>query len=535
MSRMRMFNEYLAPYQAAVDAGVGSVMTSFNEVDGVPASANKWLMTDLLRDQWGFNGFVVTDYTAINEMSAHGLGDLATVSGLSLNAGVDMDMVGEGFLTTLKKSMEDGIVSEAQINAACRRILEAKYKLGLFEDPYKYCDEQRQKTEIFNDEHRAKARELAAQTLVLLKNQDQILPLKKESKIALVGPMGDNKENMAGTWSVAGDFKKSISLREGLEAVVGQANVVYARGANITSDSLLEKRVSIFGKPTYRDNRSESAMISEAVKAAQGADVIVAAVGESAEMSGESASRSDIQIPESQRNLLKALLKTGKPVVMVLFTGRPLAMTWENENIPSILNVWFAGSEAGNAISDVLFGDVNPSGKLTATFPQNVGQVPLYYNHKNTGRPLPEGGWFQKFRSNYLDVSNAPLYPFGYGLSYTTFEYGDLSLSTDSLTMDDELTVSVKVSNTGDYDGAEVVQLYVRDVVGTITRPVKELKGFEKIKLAKGESKTVTFTLSNEDLAFFHQDMSFEAESGAFKVFVGPSSAEGKEADFYLK
>ncbi|UII21985.1 beta-glucosidase BglX [Fulvivirga ligni] len=535
MSRMRMFNEYLAPYQAAVDAGVGSVMTSFNEVDGVPASANKWLMTDLLRDQWGFNGFVVTDYTAINEMSAHGLGDLATVSGLSLNAGVDMDMVGEGFLTTLKKSMEDGIVSEAQINAACRRILKAKYKLGLFEDPYKYCDEQRQKTEIFNDEHRAKARELAAQTLVLLKNQDQILPLKKESKIALVGPMADNKENMAGTWSVAGDFKKSISLREGLEAVVGQGNVVYARGANITSDSLLEKRVSIFGKPTYRDNRSESAMISEVVKAAQGADVIVAAVGESAEMSGESASRSDIEIPESQRNLLKALLKTGKPVVMVLFTGRPLAMTWENENIPSILNVWFAGSEAGNAISDVLFGDVNPSGKLTATFPQNVGQVPLYYNHKNTGRPLPEGGWFQKFRSNYLDVSNAPLYPFGYGLSYTTFEYGDLSLSTDSLTMDDELTVSVKVSNTGDYDGAEVVQLYVRDVVGTITRPVKELKGFEKIKLAKGESKTVTFTLSKEDLAFYHQDMSFEAEPGAFKVFVGPSSAEGKEADFYLK
>ncbi|MBL3657695.1 beta-glucosidase BglX [Fulvivirga sp. 2943] len=535
MSRIRMFNEYFEPYKAAVEAGVGSVMTSFNEVEGVPASANKWLMNDLLREQWGFDGFVVTDYTAINEMIDHGFGDLKHVSAKSLEAGVDMDMVGEGFLTTLKASLEEDKITQAMIDEACRRILEAKYKLGLFDDPYKYCNEERAKTEIFTADHRKKARELAAETFVLLKNEGDILPLKKNAKIALVGPMADNRENMAGTWSVAGDFEKSVSLRDGLEAAVGKQNVVYARGANITADSLLESRVSVFGKPTYRDNRSADVMIREAVNAAKNADVIVAAMGESAEMSGESASRSNIEIPQSQRDLMKALLKTGKPVVMVLFTGRPLAMKWEQENVPSILNVWFAGTEAGNAIADVLFGDVNPSGKLTATFPQNVGQVPLYYNHKNTGRPLAEGAWFQKFRSNYLDVSNDPLYPFGYGLSYTTFEYGDIQLSSETIGMDDELTVSVKITNTGKYKGAEVAQLYIRDMVGSITRPVKELKGFKKISLEPGKSETVTFTINEQDLAFYNQDLKFAAEPGAFKVFVGTSSREVKEAEFTLQ
>lgn len=535
MGRVRMYNEYLPPYKAAVDAGVGSVMTSFNTIDGIPASANKWLLTDLLRAEWGFNGFVVTDYTAINEMIAHGMGDLQQVSALALQAGVDMDMVGEGFLSTLTKSLEEGKITEQQIDMACRRILEAKYKLGLFEDPYKYCDLERAKTEIFTWEKRQLAREIAAESLVLLKNENNVLPLNKKSTIALVGPMADNAENISGTWSVAGEFNKSVSLRQGIEdAVGGEGKVLYARGANFVSDPELEARFSVFGKPTRRDDRPADEMIEEALDIAAKSDVIVAAVGEASEMSGESSSRSDIEMPESQRNLLKALVKTGKPVVIVLFNGRPLAIKWEDENVPAILNVWFAGTEGGNAIADVLFGDVNPSGKLTATFPQNVGQVPIYYNHKNTGRPLPEGQWFQKFRSNYLDVPNEPLYPFGYGLSYTTFEYNNLGLSSDKIDFNDKLTVSVDLTNTGGLEGAEVVQLYVRDMVGTITRPVKELKGFEKIKLVPGETKTVEFTLTSEDLAFYKYDMTKNAEPGVFKVFVGGNSDAELQSGFTL-
>ncbi|WP_369413968.1 beta-glucosidase BglX [Belliella alkalica] len=536
MSRQRMFNEYFLPYKAAVEAGVGTVMTSFNDIDGIPASGNKWLMTDLLRDQWGFNGFVVTDYTAINEMIDHGMGNLKEVSAMALKAGVEMDMVGEGFLTTLEKSLEEGKVSQNQIDEAVRRILIAKFKLGLFEDPYKYADPERSKRDVFNAEHRKTAREIASQTFVLLKNENNILPIKRESTIALIGPMADNKENMAGTWSVAGNFEKAISLREGLEnAVEDKAKVVYARGSNITSDSVLESRVSIFGKPTYRDDRPEEEMIKEALAAAKNADVIIAAMGESAEMSGEASSRSDIEIPENQRNLMKALLKTGKPVIMVMFTGRPLAIKWESENVPAILNVWFAGSEAGDAIADVLFGDVNPSGKLTATFPQNVGQVPIFYNHKNTGRPLPEGEWFQKFRSNYLDVSNDPLYPFGFGLSYTSFDYSDIKLSAADLEGEQKLTASIELKNTGEFDGAEVVQLYVRDLVGSITRPVKELKGFQKVKLKAGESKTITFELTKEDLKFYNYDIDFVFEPGEFEIMIGGNSRDVKSAKINWK
>jgi len=531
-----MYNEYLPPYKAAVDAGVGSVMTSFNEVDGIPASANRWLMTDLLRDKWNFDGFVVTDYTAINEMVAHGIGDLQHVSALALNAGVDMDMVGQGFLTTLKSSLENGMVTEAEINAACRRILRAKYDLGLFSDPYKYCNEGRAEHEIFTPEHRGEAREIAAQTLVLLKNEGNILPLKKSGTIALVGPMSDNRENMSGTWSVAGEFGKSISLKEGIEQAIGEnVRVLHARGANIAGDSLLESRVSIFGKPTYRDPRDPDELIREAVEIARQADVVVAAMGESAEMSGESSSRSDIEIPENQRALLRALLDTGKPVVLVLFTGRPLAMQWEEDHVPAILNTWFAGSEAGLAIADVLFGDVNPSGKLTATFPRNVGQIPIYYNYKNTGRPLEEGKWFQKFRSNYLDVQNTPLYPFGYGLSYTTFDYDNLVLSNSEITPGDEITVSVDVTNTGDRDGKEVIQMYLQDVVGSITRPVRELKGFKKVAIPAGETQTVSFTITSDDLKFYNIDGEFISEDGEFRVFVGPNSADGLGSSFVLK
>ncbi|HEY4061944.1 MAG TPA: beta-glucosidase BglX [Puia sp.] len=531
MSRVRMYNEYFPPYKAAVEAGAGSVMASFNEVDGVPATANKFLMTDVLRTQWGFKGFVVTDYTGISEMVAHGIGDLPTVAARALMAGIDMDMVSEGFLTTLTRSLKEGKVTLARIDQSCRRILEAKYKLGLFDDPYRYCDEQRAKTEIFTDANRRVARATAAQSFVLLRNQNNTLPLKKTGTIALVGPLADNRENMVGTWSVAANFNKSISVIEGIRSAIGdKAKVVYARGANIVDDPGLDSRISIFGKSTGRDNRTDAEMIDEAVKAAAASDVVVAALGESAEMTGESSSRSDISLPQNQQELLKALLKTGKPVVLVLFTGRPLTIKWESENVPAILDVWFGGSEAGNAIADVLFGDVNPSGKLTTTFPQNVGQIPLYYNHKNTGRPLGEGKWFTKFRSNYLDVSNEPLYPFGYGLSYTTFDYGDLKLSTTSPKGNQTLTASVTVTNSGKTKGKEVVQLYIRDLVGSITRPVKELKGFQKIELAAGESRTVSFNITPADLKFYNGDLKYDWEPGDFVIMIGGNSRDTRSA-----
>ncbi len=533
MSRIKMYNEYFPPYKAAVDAGAASVMASFNEVDGIPATGNKWLMTDVLRKQWGFNGFVVTDYTGINEMVDHGIGNLQTVSSQALKAGIDMDMIGEGLLTTIPKSLKEGKVTQQQIDNACRRILEAKYKLGLFEDPYRYCDENRAKTEIFTEVNRKAAREIAAQSFVLLKNQGNVLPLKKSGTIALIGPLADNKENMPGTWSVAVDRSKAISLLTGLKEVAGNnVKVLYARGSNLDADSLLEERAGRFYKSLKRDSRSADAIIQEALEVANQSDVIVAALGEAAEMSGESSSRSNIEIPAIQKELLKALLKTGKPVVLVLFTGRPFALKWESENVPAILNVWFGGSEAGYAIADVLFGPanggMNPSGKLTTTFPQNLGQVPIYYNHKNTGRPLAEGKWFEKFRSNYLDVSNDPLYPFGYGLSYTSFSYGDLKLNSASLKGNQKLTASIEITNSGKYDGAEVVQLYIRDLVGSITRPVKELKGFQKIHLKAGETKTVTFNITPEDLRFYNYDLKYDWEPGEFVIMIGGNSRDVK-------
>ena len=535
MSLTRMYNEYLPPYKGAVDAGAGSVMASFNDINGIPATANKFLMTDVLRKQWGFKGFVVTDYTGINEMEAHGLGDLKTVSALALNAGIHMDMVGEGFLTTLKKSLSEGKVTLQQIDNACRLILEAKYKLGLFDNPYKYCDENRSKTEVFTDANRKEARQIAADCFVLLKNQNNTLPLKKSGTITVIGPLGDNKENMPGTWSVAANFSKATSLLTGLKSVVGdKAKIVYAKGSNLDADPAFEQRSTMFGKSLQRDNRPAADIIAEAVNIANGADVIVAALGEAAEMTGEASSRTNLDIPEAQKDLLKALLKTGKPVVLVLFTGRPLTIKWENDNVPAILNVWFGGSEAGYAVADVLFGDVNPSGKLTTTWPQNVGQVPLYYNHKMTGRPLQEGKWFQKFQSNYLDVSNDPVYPFGYGLSYTSFSYSDIKLSSTSLKGNQTLTASVTVTNSGNKDGKEVVQLYIRDVVGTNTRPVKELKGFQKVELKSGETKTVSFNITTNDLKYYFQhstnstDLKYDWEPGEFQIMIGGNSRDVK-------
>ena len=527
MSLQRMYNEYLPPYKAAFDAGAGSAMASFNDVNGIPATGNKWLMTDVLRKQWGFKGFVVTDYTGINEMVEHGMGNLQQVAALALNAGIDMDMVGEGFLLTLKKSLSENKVTLQQIDKACRLILEAKYKLGLFENPYKYCDEKRAASEIFTAKNRQEARAIATQTFVLLKNKDHVLPIKKAGTIALVGPLIDNKNNMPGTWSVAANFEKSVTILQGLKNAVGdQATILTARGCNLIADKKVEDRHTNphNGGSYVRDNRSDADMLNEAIANANKADVVVAVLGEAAEFNGESSSRSNIEIPQIQKDLLAALLKTGKPVVLVLLTGRPLALTWEQENVPAILNVWFAGSEAGDAIADVLFGDVNPSGKLTTTWPQNVGQVPLYYNHKNTGRPETIGKNFEKFRTNYLDVTNQPLYPFGFGLSYTTFSYGDVKLSLNNLKANETLTASVTITNTGLVAGKETVQLYIRDLVGSSTRPVKELKGFKKIDLLAGESKTVSFSITTDDLKFYNNHLIFDWEAGEFEIMVGPDS-----------
>jgi len=536
MSLNRMYNEYLPPYKAAIEAGAGSVMTSFNDINGVPATANKWLMTDLLRKQWGFKGFVVTDYTAINELIDHGLGDLQKVSALSLNAGVDMDMVGEGFLSTLKKSVQQGKVKTTQIDQACRLILEAKYKLGLFEDPFRYCNEERAKTEILKPEHLQLAREAAGQSFVLLKNEGNVLPLRKTGTIALIGPLSNTGTNMPGTWSVNSDLANTVSLLDGMKAALGsQVKILHSFGANLMADEEYQKRATMFGRDIPRDSRSEEDIIKEAVDIAKKSDVVVAALGESSEMTGESSSRTNLDIPETQKRLLEALLKTGKPVVLVLFSGRPLTLSWEAQNVPAILNVWFGGTETAKAVTDVLFGDVNPSGKLTTTFPKNVGQIPLYYSHKNTGRPLVAGQWFSKFRSNYLDVDNDPLYPFGYGLSYTTFAYSDLKMSNTSFKKGGSVTASIVVKNTGSREGREIVQLYVQDLVGTETRPVKELKGFQKIRLLPGEQKTVTFKISSDDLRFYNAALKYDSELGDFKIFIGGNSMDVMESSFKLK
>ena len=555
MSRQRMYNEYFPPFEAAIEAGVSRSCASYKEGDRIPATANKWLMSDVLRGQWGFNGFVVTDYTGISEMTDHGIGDLQTVSARAINAGVDMDMVSDGFVGTLKKSIQEGKVSMMTLNTACRRILEAKYKLGLFDDPYKYCDPKRPARDIFTRAHRDAARRIASESFVLLKNDNQTLPLKPTGTIAVIGPLADTRSNMPGTWSVAAVLDRSPSLIEGLREMVGRMdemplnqpnepwyiplmenganiNLLYAKGSNLISDAAYEERATMFGRSLNRDNRTDAELLKEALETANKADVIIAALGESSEMSGESSSRTDLNLPDVQQTLLKELVATGKPVVLVLFTGRPLILNWEQDNVPAILNVWFGGSEAAYAIGDVLFGRVNPSGKLTMSFPQNVGQIPLYYAHKNTGRPLHDGKWFEKFRSNYLDVTNEPLYPFGFGLSYTTFAYSDISLSQSSMDMQGMITASVDVSNTGLLPGGEVVQLYIRDLVGSTTRPVKELKGFERIYLQPGQTRTVTFKIAPEMLKFYDYDLQYVIEPGDFQVMIGSNSRDVKTAAF---
>ncbi|MDF2186831.1 beta-glucosidase BglX [Paraflavitalea sp. CAU 1676] len=532
MSRLRMYNEYLAPYKAAIDAGVATVMTSFNEIDGVPATANKWLLKDLLRKQWRFNGLIVTDYTAVNEMIAHGMGDAKKVGELALNAGNEMDMVGEIFLNNGVDLVKSGRVSQATIDAACRNVLEAKYKLGLFDDPYRYVNEARNKTAIMNEAKLALSKEAAIKSMVLLKNANQALPLNAAKKIAFIGPLVKDHRNLIGNWSGAGDWKKAVSLWAALEQKFGADKFLYAKGCNLVDDPALRKRLNDHDGQIVLDEKTPEQLIADAVQTAQQADVVVAVLGEAFGMTGEAASRSMIGLLDNQLDLLKALKKTGKPIVLVLMNGRPLTLSWENENVEAILETWFAGTQGGAAIADVLFGEANPSGKLSMTFPRNVGQVPIYYNAKNTGRPFDEN---QKYTSKYLDVPNTPLYPFGHGLSYTTFNYDDIKLSKATITATDKLQVSVHVANTGNYDGVETVQLYIRDMVGSITRPVKELKRFEKVSLKKGESKDLSFTLTVEDLKFFNADLKWVAEPGDFKVFVGTNSQNVKEASFSLK
>ncbi|NML63620.1 beta-glucosidase BglX [Hymenobacter sp. RP-2-7] len=534
MSRQRMYNEYLPPYKAAVEAGVGSVMSSFNDVNGIPATANKWLMTDLLRKQWGFRGFVATDYTAINELEAHGLGDDKKVSELALNAGIDMDMVGEIFLKNLAQNIKEGTVKQADVDQACRRILEAKYRLGLFQDPYRGVSEARAKQVLMQPAFVQAARDIARRSLVLLKNDNQTLPLKNTANIAVVGPLADRPLDMIGSWSGAGDGKQAISILQGIKNVGGSTiRVSYAHGANVTEDDQLIKRLNENGAQLDTDARSADEQIAEAVRNAQAAEVVVAVVGESEGMTGEAASRADIGLPGRQLDLLKALKATGKPLVVVLCNGRPLTLPWENDNASAILETWFGGSQAGNAVADVLFGIYNPSGKLTMTFPRAVGQVPIYYNHKSTGRPY-QGVLLDKYKSRYLDIPNDPLYPFGYGLSYSKFTYSKPTVSATSIGMGQGLDVQVTVQNAGQRDGEEVVQLYLRDVVGSSTRPVQELKGFQKILLKAGESRQVTFHVYPDDLKFYNDDLQFVAEPGEFQVMTGGNSRDVQMASFTL-
>jgi len=533
MTKMKMYNEYLPPYKAAVDAGVATVMSSFNDVDGVPATGNKWLLTDLLRTQWGFKGMIVSDYTSLGEMVNHRQGNISEASIKAIKAGLDMDMVTEGYWGTLKKSLQEKMISITDIDRACRMVLEAKYKLGLFEDPYRYIDPTRAAKEVLSESNRVVARKIARESFVLLKHNNKTLPLKRATSIALVGPLANDKNNMLGTWAVSGDPQKSVPVMDGMKNVGGSSlNIRYAKGANITDDPNLARQANVFGLRVDIDKRSTDEMLQEALSIARQSDVVVAVVGEASEMSGEAASRSDITLPASEQKLLQALYATGKPVVVVIMSGRPLVLTGSIEGAAAVLQTWHAGTEAGNAIADVLFGDVNPSGKLSMSFPYSVGQIPVYYSQKRTGRPIDPNN---KFSTKYLDAPNEALFPFGYGLSYTNFVYSDLKLSSSSLSKSQSVDVEVILTNAGSLDGAEVVQLYVLDQVRSITPPEKELKGFQKLMLKAGESKTIKFTITESMLRFYNADLKHISEPGMFTVMVGGNSKDVLMKDVELK
>ncbi|WP_418603685.1 beta-glucosidase BglX [Hwangdonia sp.] len=519
MGEEELRNVYLPPFKAAVDEGVETFMTAFNEINGVPATANTYIFKDILRDEWGFNGFVVTDYTAINELVDHGFAkDEKHATKLAIEAGIDQDMMSSANRLYLEELVNEGEVDVELVNEACRRILLAKFKLGLFDDPYKYCDEQREKETIYKPEFLEAARHSAAISSVLLKNDDKALPLTSEKTIALIGPLAKDKENILGNWGAAGDRRgKAISVHQGIQEYVNDAKINYAKGCEIEGD--------------------DESGFNEAINVAKKSDIVVMVMGEDYDMSGEAASRTNIKIPGSQTKLIKRIREAvpNKKIVLVLMNGRPLDLSEEDTLADAILETWFPGTMGGNGVADVLFGKHNPSGKLTVTFPRNLGQVPIYYNMKNTGRPIPANNPKEDYKSNYLDVPNTPLYPFGHGLSYTTFEYSNFKLSAETTGFSDTLTAMATITNTGDYDGHEVVQLYVHDKVGSITRPVKELKGFEKIFLKKGESKTVSFDLSVEDLKFYNSEMKFTVEPGEFEIAIKGTSDFDFEHAFTLE
>lgn len=525
MSRLRMYNQYLPPYKAAVKAGVGSVMSSFNIVDGIPATGNRWLLTDVLRKQWGFNGFLVTDYGSINEMTSWGFGDQKTSTAQAMKAGTDMDMCSGAYASQLKACLADGSVTMEELNQAVRRVLEAKYKLGLFDNPYRYCDMKREKNDLYTAAHRQTARDIAAQTFVLLKNENNLLPLKKHGSIALIGPLADNRNNLPGCWSTGDTPEKYSTVKEAMQRYLGNnATVHYAQGSNIYDDSIQQAAVE-FGRPIPRGNTQQ--LLNEAVETAKKADVIVACLGEMAEMSGESSARSNLNMPDAEARLLKALVATSKPVVLLNFAGRPTVLSWEAEHVPAIMNVWFAGSETGDALCDVLFGDKVPTGKLVNSLPRTTGQEPLYYNHLNTGRPVEDGNKvFRKYQSNYTDVPQGPLYPFGYGLSYTTYKYSPVTLSATTIKKGSKVTATATITNTGTRDGDEIVQFYIHDRFASIVRPVKELKGFQRIHLAKGESKTVSFDIDASTLSYYDANGNTVLEPGDFDIMIGPNSRD---------
>ncbi|MGN1231872.1 MAG: beta-glucosidase BglX [Candidatus Cryptobacteroides sp.] len=539
LSRQEALNGYMNPYKAAAEAGAASYMSSFNEFEGIPASMNEWLMQDVLREDWGFDGFIVSDATAIAEEVNHGIGDLQEVSARSLQAGLDMDMNSDGYIGTLKKSLEEGRIKDADIDRACRRVLEAKWKLGLFEDPFRYLDDARYSASVYTEENRAAAREIAHECQVLLKNNG-VLPLAKDTRVAVVGPLAKDLMAMTGTWAMSSHGRESITLWQGISEV---AKTSYAEGSWLYKDAALEDAVRYglyktfvpgFQAPPVHTT-PQSTLIAEAVAKAREADVVVACVGEIPNMNGEGASRTDIGLPDAQKELLAALKATGKPVVMVLVTGRPLTLVEEDARMDAILNVWSPGSEGGHAVADVLFGDVNPSAKLTTSFPRSVGQLPLYYNHKNTGRPHPDDAPYKKFVSCYIDEINAPLYPFGHGLSYTTYEYSPVTLSSDQMPLDGSVTASVTVTNTGKRNGDEIIQLYIRDIYATSTRPVKELKGFKKVHIPAGNSVKVEFTITSDDLSYYNHDLQWVCEPGDFEIMIGPDSQNTKKVILNVK
>lgn len=518
MSERVLRDTYLPPFKAMVDAGVKTFMTSFNEISGVPSTANSFLLRDVLKEEWKFDGFVVSDYTGINEMIAHGFAkDDQDAAQLAINAGLDMDMVGATYMNTLKKSYEEGKVTIDIINDACKRVLDAKYDLGLFEDPYRYSNEKREKETIYKPEFLEAALAVANNSLVLLKNNNALLPLNKNQKIAFVGPLVSDDKNIIGSWAALGDRNGyATSVKEGVLKLLGNTqNVTFDDGVEIQS--------------------TNKTMMQKAIENAFKADVIVAVMGESENMSGEAGSKTNIDLPGLQKEFLAELKKTGKPIVLVLMNGRPLTISWENDNMDAILEAWWPGTRGGDAIAQTLFGVNNPNGKLPITFPRSVGQIPIYYNHKNTGRPYlgatdPE----QKYKSRYTDSDNSPLFPFGFGLSYTNFSYANLKISTNKISRNETLRISVNVTNSGNYDGAETVQLYIKDVVGSVTRPVKELKRFEKVVIKKGETKTISFEITSDDLKFYDKNMKFTAESGDFEIFVGGNSDTNYKETFEL-